>query len=109
LPDSAYGCFGTVLNDYVRQLIVSAHNEFRESLANGLEPNSCGMMPASSSIYKMVPYGKQHAVVDRVDFLDLRLQSGDIRRALGGQREIRIFADVDQSRGRREHRSADQL
>ncbi|KAK5965634.1 Ancylostoma secreted protein 1 [Trichostrongylus colubriformis] len=49
----SFGCSNPGITDSIRLLFLNAHNEARLSVAQGLEPNKCGTLPAAKNMYKL--------------------------------------------------------
>ncbi|VDM75877.1 unnamed protein product, partial [Strongylus vulgaris] len=48
-----FGCSNSGITDAARLLFLNAHNEARLSVAQGLEPNKCGLLGPAKNMYKL--------------------------------------------------------
>ncbi|CAI2357507.1 unnamed protein product [Caenorhabditis sp. 36 PRJEB53466] len=48
-----FACSNTGISDQARKMFFDAHNDARRSVAQGLEPNKCGLLPAGKNIYEL--------------------------------------------------------
>ncbi|KAL6722491.1 hypothetical protein Aduo_017611 [Ancylostoma duodenale] len=49
----AFGCSNAGISDAARLIFLNTHNEARLSVAQGLEPNKCGLLGPAKNMYKM--------------------------------------------------------
>ncbi|KIH43991.1 hypothetical protein ANCDUO_25995 [Ancylostoma duodenale] len=52
----AFGCSNAGISDAARLIFLNTHNEARLSVAQGLEPNKCGLLGPAKNMYKMVGF-----------------------------------------------------
>ncbi|EGT59294.1 CBN-VAP-1 protein [Caenorhabditis brenneri] len=48
-----FGCSNTKIDDRARKMFFDAHNDARRSMAKGLEPNKCGLLPTGKNVYEL--------------------------------------------------------
>lgn len=88
---TAFGCSNTLITDQARKMFFDAHNDARRSMAQGKEPNKCGLLPEGKNVYELVQ-NTIHCTCKRM-ISEMGLWTGS-KGSRMGKRVPELFPDV---------------